>query len=122
MKINLEPRWKEMLDGFYGHHKFFVEMTMAGFMSTFPPKAPGRKLRRIGQKTSGTKLNKRHQNGAENKAYDLISMKQLGSNLNKQPNQRPRVDAGWRVLFAFQCPRPRATQAGCSALWYDAHD
>jgi hypothetical protein len=27
------------------------------------------------------------------------------------PNQRPGVDAGWRVVFAFQCPRPRATQA-----------
>jgi len=24
-----------------------------------------------------------------------------------------RVDAGWRVLFAFQRPWPRATQAGC---------
>ena len=28
------------------------------------------------------------------------------------PSQRPGVDAGWRVLFAFQCPWPRATQAG----------
>lgn len=27
-------------------------------------------------------------------------------------NQRPGVDAGWRVPFAFQRPRPRATQAG----------
>jgi hypothetical protein len=29
-------------------------------------------------------------------------------------NERPGVDAGWRVLFAFQRPRPRATQAGRS--------
>lgn len=27
------------------------------------------------------------------------------------PNKRPGVDAGWRVLFAFQRPRPRATPA-----------
>jgi hypothetical protein len=26
-------------------------------------------------------------------------------------NERPRVDAGWRVLFAFQRAWPRATQA-----------
>src|SRR5204863_3152288 len=26
-------------------------------------------------------------------------------------NERPGVDAGWRVLFAFQHPRPRAPQA-----------
>jgi hypothetical protein len=32
------------------------------------------------------------------------------------PNERPGVDAGWRVLFGFQRKRPRATQAGCSAL------
>ena len=30
-------------------------------------------------------------------------------------NKRPRVDAGWRVVFAFLRPRPRATQAGRSA-------
>ena len=30
-------------------------------------------------------------------------------------NYRPGVDAGWRILFAFQGPWPRATQAGCSA-------
>ena len=29
-------------------------------------------------------------------------------------NERPGVDAGWRVLFAFQRPPARATQAGCS--------
>jgi hypothetical protein len=29
-------------------------------------------------------------------------------------NERPEVDAGWRVLFAFQRPWPRATQA---ELW-----
>lgn len=33
--------------------------------------------------------------------------------LRKEPNQRPGVDGVWRVLFAFQCPRPRATQAEC---------
>src|SRR5262249_1820206 len=27
-------------------------------------------------------------------------------------NYRPGVDAGWRILFPFQSPRPRATQAG----------
>jgi hypothetical protein len=32
-------------------------------------------------------------------------------------NYRPGVDAGWRVLFAFQRPWPRATQAGCSLRW-----
>jgi len=26
-------------------------------------------------------------------------------------NQRPGVDAGWTVLFAFQCAWSRATQA-----------
>ena len=26
------------------------------------------------------------------------------------PNERPGVDAGWRVPFAFQGPWPRATQ------------
>jgi hypothetical protein len=26
-------------------------------------------------------------------------------------NYRPGVDAGWPVLFAFQCPLPRATHA-----------
>jgi hypothetical protein len=26
-------------------------------------------------------------------------------------NERPAVDAGWRLLFAFVCQRPRATQA-----------
>ena len=31
------------------------------------------------------------------------------------PNERSGVDAGWRVLFAFQRPRPRATQAERSA-------
>ena len=31
------------------------------------------------------------------------------------PNQRPGADAGWRVLFAFQRPWPRAAQAGRSA-------
>ena len=31
------------------------------------------------------------------------------------PNKRPGVDAGWRVLFAFQCLCPRATQAERSA-------
>lgn len=28
-------------------------------------------------------------------------------------NKRPAADAGWRVLFAFGHPRPRAAQAGC---------
>jgi hypothetical protein len=27
------------------------------------------------------------------------------------PNERPGVDAGWRVLFAFVRQRPGATQA-----------
>jgi hypothetical protein len=27
-------------------------------------------------------------------------------------NERPGVDAGWRVLFAFQYPWPRVTQGG----------
>ena len=31
------------------------------------------------------------------------------------PNKRPGVDAGWHVLFSFQRPRPRATQAERSA-------
>jgi hypothetical protein len=31
------------------------------------------------------------------------------------PNERPGVDAGWGVLFAIQCPWPRATQAERSA-------
>jgi hypothetical protein len=31
--------------------------------------------------------------------------------IRRRTNQRPGVDAGWRVLFAFQRPRPRATQA-----------
>ena len=26
-------------------------------------------------------------------------------------NERPRVDAGWRILFAFQRSWPRATHA-----------
>jgi hypothetical protein len=30
--------------------------------------------------------------------------------LTTPPNERPGVDAGWRVLFAFQRPRSRATQ------------
>jgi len=29
-----------------------------------------------------------------------------------RPNYRPRVDAGWPVLFTFQRAWPRATQAG----------
>jgi hypothetical protein len=29
-------------------------------------------------------------------------------------NERPRVDPGWHVLFAFERPRPRAAQAGRS--------
>jgi hypothetical protein len=33
----------------------------------------------------------------------------------RAPNKRPGVDAGWRVLYAFQCPRSRATQAERSA-------
>jgi hypothetical protein len=28
-------------------------------------------------------------------------------------NQQPGADPGWRVLFAFSRPRPRAAQAGC---------
>jgi hypothetical protein len=35
-----------------------------------------------------------------------------------EPNKRPGVDAGWRVMVAFLRPRPRATQAGRSA---DSH-
>jgi len=35
--------------------------------------------------------------------------------MDERPNERPGADAGWRVLFAFGRPRPRATQAGCSA-------
>jgi hypothetical protein len=31
-----------------------------------------------------------------------------------RPNERPGVDAGWRLLFAFSRPWSRATQAGCS--------
>jgi hypothetical protein len=31
--------------------------------------------------------------------------------LSIPPNQRPGVDAGWRVQFAFSRPWPRATQA-----------
>ena len=31
------------------------------------------------------------------------------------PNQRPGVDAGWPLLFAFSSTRPRATQAERSA-------
>lgn len=34
----------------------------------------------------------------------------------KWPNERPGVDAGWRVLFAFLRPWPRATQAERYAL------
>ena len=30
---------------------------------------------------------------------------------DKGPNERPGADAGWRVLFVFQCPRPRTAQA-----------
>src|SRR5207248_1135063 len=33
------------------------------------------------------------------------------SAIKEEHNQRPGVDAEWRVLFAFQRPRPRATQA-----------
>jgi hypothetical protein len=29
----------------------------------------------------------------------------------RNANKRPGVDAGWRALFAFQRPWPRATQA-----------
>src|SRR5256885_5829099 len=29
----------------------------------------------------------------------------------RTPNKRPGADAGWRVLFAFRCPRSRAAQA-----------
>ncbi len=32
------------------------------------------------------------------------------------PNKRPGADAGWRVLFAFQHPRPRAAQAECKQM------
>ena len=28
-------------------------------------------------------------------------------------NERPGVDAGWRVLFVFEAAWPRATQADC---------
>jgi uncharacterized protein (DUF983 family) len=31
---------------------------------------------------------------------------------NRLYNERPGVDAGWRVLFAFERAWPRATQAG----------
>jgi hypothetical protein len=30
----------------------------------------------------------------------------------RAPNQWPGVDVGWRLLFVFQRPRPRAAQAG----------
>jgi hypothetical protein len=36
-------------------------------------------------------------------------------------NERPRVDAGWRVVFAFQGPWPRATQAARYAPQYRGH-
>ena len=31
-------------------------------------------------------------------------------------NDRPRVDAGRHILFSFQGPRPRGTQAGRYAV------
>ncbi len=34
-------------------------------------------------------------------------------------NERPAVDAGWSLLFAFSHTRPRATEAGC---WAKAND
>jgi len=36
--------------------------------------------------------------------------------MSDAPNERPRVDAGLRVLFAFQRHRPRATHAGRWAM------
>lgn len=39
MKIRYEPRWKEMLDGFYGKHKFVVELTMGRLHVYFPTEA-----------------------------------------------------------------------------------
>jgi hypothetical protein len=36
----------------------------------------------------------------------------LFSELSCVPNQRPGVDAGWALLFAFERQWPRATQAG----------
>ena len=38
-----------------------------------------------------------------------------GFSMRTSSNTRPRVDGGWRVLFAFGRPRPRATQGGRSA-------
>ena len=40
-------------------------------------------------------------------AYEVVAMILASS------NKRSGVDAGWRVPFAFQRSRPRATQAGC---------
>jgi hypothetical protein len=35
----------------------------------------------------------------------------MKSAAHMKASQRPGADAGWRVLFAFRCARPRATQA-----------
>jgi len=35
--------------------------------------------------------------------------------MTKTANERSGMDAGWRVLFAFQSARPRATHRDCLA-------
>lgn len=39
MNIRYRPRWKEMLDGFYGEHQFTVELTMGVYHVYFPTEA-----------------------------------------------------------------------------------
>ena len=39
------------------------------------------------------------------------TMRKMESEMRAWSNERPGVDAGWRVLFAFQPAWPRATQA-----------
>ncbi len=46
---------------------------------------------------------------------EAVGDKKENTMMGVAANERPGVDAGWLVLFAFQRPWPRATQAGCYA-------
>ena len=46
------------------------------------------------------------------RCYGPVTASRLMRRASDMPNQRPGVDAGWALLFAFGHDRPRATQAG----------
>jgi hypothetical protein len=47
-----------------------------------------------------------------NRMTELVTYGSVGG-VGRKPGPYPAVDAGWRVLFAFQRYRPSAAQAGC---------